>query len=484
LFNERIMLENVPLFVSVLETASEELAVRGTALKSLFDFCFKFASSCPTIMTETRLKVFCSLLDVEKTDIELVVIATQGLCKLVLYNRVSSVAVLSRMIRLYFEPSVKNRDDIRRCLSLFFPAYAFSSEERQALIGQCMVPLARMWSQLPMDHDLRDVEFSDVSAFVLYLSDSRELQEKSKATGKNTHEDVAMAVLDDALQNAGKTCVGWYVRVLCRLNLNAGGGISQEWARVVSALARDLAKSKNYVSVERLTKLAFDKWVKSIARVAGEDVGSDDDEEDEATVVEEPVKVKPVQKRTLRKQKVAVEEEEEEEEEETVDEDAETEQDVETDNGDSLEEERDFDDDADEVSSQTSEKPAILAHVDNLLKDSESEVDDVDEDIVRQVDALLADDEPVQVKRAAKKAAPAKSKTTTVKEKASKTKAASKTKNVKQVEDEEEACVDRVEKKKAKAPAAAAARSKAKAPETSARAKAIAQIDALLTDDE
>lgn len=82
-----------------------------------------------TKATNTILPVLERFLDSENDQLRTT--AVEGFAKLLLLRRISSVQILSRLLLLYFNVTTAEAVELRQCLAVFFPAFAFASRAHQ-----------------------------------------------------------------------------------------------------------------------------------------------------------------------------------------------------------------------------------------------------------------------------------------------------------------------------------------------------------------
>lgn len=147
LFDRALAQTHVLLFLQALQVDQE--AVQVTALEVLIDLIIAFgleafstgsaddaedgamavAAAANSSAPSTILPVLERYLDSDSDRLRTT--AVEGFAKLLLLRRVSSVQIISRLLLLYFNPTTVEAVELRQCLAVFFPAYAFASSAHQ-----------------------------------------------------------------------------------------------------------------------------------------------------------------------------------------------------------------------------------------------------------------------------------------------------------------------------------------------------------------
>ncbi|KHJ44735.1 HEAT repeat protein, partial [Trichuris suis] len=140
------------------------------ALKGIFDLAFKYgfesfidAEECPETNNVDKLSenpddvddplprhplTKQHLLFVLKTmfdgpDEEVHIMIAEGVCKLMLHDRLHNAELLTMLVSRLFSPSSENNPPLRQCISSFLPAYAFNDSRHQEAIVEVFIPVIR-----------------------------------------------------------------------------------------------------------------------------------------------------------------------------------------------------------------------------------------------------------------------------------------------------------------------------------------------------
>ena len=86
------------------------------------------------------------------------------------------------MVLSFFNPDFESDAVLRQCLSIFFPAFAFSSPVHQLLLEGAFLPSIRGALYAAPDSPLREVPLNTIAQFLVYLTDAANLQKKPEPT--------------------------------------------------------------------------------------------------------------------------------------------------------------------------------------------------------------------------------------------------------------------------------------------------------------
>ena len=157
------------LFIQALRNDMD--AIQLTASKVIFDILFVFDFSGQEGGQQMQATALDSLLPhLSHTDSEFRTAAVEGIAKLMLGNRVADPKLLSRLFILSYTPTSEEDYRLRQCLSMFFPAYAFSSPHHRLCIESCFLSTLRICVHAPKTSPLRLINVADLSEYVLNLT--------------------------------------------------------------------------------------------------------------------------------------------------------------------------------------------------------------------------------------------------------------------------------------------------------------------------
>lgn len=85
------------------------------------------------ILSHYKFRVSLMLFDVILQSNDIRNIAAEGLAKLLLSGRVLSAKLLSRLILLWYNPTTEEDGNLRHCIGVFLPVFAFASRYSSSL---------------------------------------------------------------------------------------------------------------------------------------------------------------------------------------------------------------------------------------------------------------------------------------------------------------------------------------------------------------
>eukprot|EP00041_Stephanoeca_diplocostata_P027981 m.780788 g.780788 ORF g.780788 m.780788 type:complete len:1081 (-) comp23284_c0_seq2:209-3451(-) len=201
--------------------------IKVTVLKALFDLVLAFGTSPFAAANGAAegeggalsiVDVLQAFLHNEDEDIRTV--AVEGFAKLLMHNHVTCPSVASQMVELYFNPMTKDDQRLQQCLSVFFPAYAFSSTSHAAVLEAAFLPTLRRVMHAPKDSPLYAVKDLTVARFFVYHTS----QTEGVGVGADEdalHETLSVKVLNEMLSNPTGNETKVLASVLSMLSINA-----------------------------------------------------------------------------------------------------------------------------------------------------------------------------------------------------------------------------------------------------------------------
>jgi condensin complex subunit 3 len=257
-------------------------AIQLTAMQVLFDFLFAFdlsaeeAAGTPS-MQSVALDTLVPYLSNSDTDMR--TMATEGVAKLMLSNRVNDPKLLSRLLILFYNPTTAEDTRLRQCLSIFFQAYAFSSPHHRLCLEACFLPTLRVCVHAPKTSPLRQIHISDLAEYVLNLTnnaaqpDSSTTAAASAAVGGTAaemaagiHERLGVVLLNEIISDGDAAETRAFCKALMLLNVDsttADGKVNTDALNTLKVLA------VNAVAVveNRFAKTSLSKFQTKLAQL-------------------------------------------------------------------------------------------------------------------------------------------------------------------------------------------------------------------------
>lgn len=202
-----------PIFLE--HCRSPELELRTTAVKCLFDIGMLYGFGClPEVEVLATLSKYASD-EAESSEIRGLVV--EGFSKLYLMDQCKDAELLGTLLLLFFSPATASELRLRQCLSVFFPTYAFSSQEHQALCSLALVPAMRRILLADPSSMLRKIDWSLFCKFGAHL-----------VSPANAQYDMQMAASEPS----------WHEETMLRIAFEMRAeekGQNQFWARALAS---------------------------------------------------------------------------------------------------------------------------------------------------------------------------------------------------------------------------------------------------------
>ncbi|KAF8182055.1 nuclear condensing complex subunit [Pholiota molesta] len=158
LIAKNMALNSFQLFLSQAQNSPPELKVQ--VLRIIMDLLIMYDQEFFGRSEETATKILdflLQILEAEESPEAQAVIVT-GLCKLLLAGMITEPRVLTCLALLYISPTTVDHQEVRQCLSYFFPVYAYSSATNQNRMQSIFMPTfdlaVRMHEDLEEDQEM------------------------------------------------------------------------------------------------------------------------------------------------------------------------------------------------------------------------------------------------------------------------------------------------------------------------------------------
>ncbi|TFY65773.1 hypothetical protein EVG20_g5314 [Dentipellis fragilis] len=198
LIARRMALNSFQLFLSQVQSAPENLKVR--VLQVVFDVLMVhdtdfLAKGSP--QGDRVVEFLLNVLSNEDSDRVQALIA-MGFAKLMLSGMVTDERVLTSLVLVYLSPDTVDNQELRQCLSYFFPVYCYSSPGNQRRMQNIFLPifdqLSAVYKELEDDHDM--VSPAQVSGMFVDWTDPQKLIElPGLVADPDVHIDMAAAIV-------------------------------------------------------------------------------------------------------------------------------------------------------------------------------------------------------------------------------------------------------------------------------------------------
>ncbi|XP_003705431.1 chromosome associated protein G [Megachile rotundata] len=184
------------------------------------------------------IKILAGLLDNAHQGLRTT--ATEGLCKLLLNQRINSSNLISRLIILCFNPINDNDYYLRQCLSCFFDNFMTRVPDAHELLEQAYLPTLQTLCKAPEISPLKEIDAYDVSRFILNLTSFSCV--KSDAEHYCSHNNFAFMILAEILNPHSKIDTAVLVKSLKDLHIEIHDNVSKKNIREAIIKITDMIK--------------------------------------------------------------------------------------------------------------------------------------------------------------------------------------------------------------------------------------------------
>ncbi|KAI0634669.1 nuclear condensing complex subunit [Trametes polyzona] len=174
---------SIQLFLSQVQAAPEVLKIR--VLQIIFDILMVHEGAflgpgCPNgdMIVEFLLQLLGSE-EAERVQALLVV----GIAKLMLSGMVTDERVLQTLVLVFITPDTASNQELRQCLSYFFPVYSYSSAANQHRMKKIFVPLYERLTQIYHDWDGEDEMVTPAQVALMFADWTNPLHAREAARG-------------------------------------------------------------------------------------------------------------------------------------------------------------------------------------------------------------------------------------------------------------------------------------------------------------
>uniref|UniRef100_H3BDF7 Non-SMC condensin I complex subunit G n=1 Tax=Latimeria chalumnae TaxID=7897 RepID=H3BDF7_LATCH len=148
----------------------------------------------------------------------------EGLAKLLLFGRLVSPRLLSRLVLLWYNPMTEDDIRLRHFLGVFFPVFAFARRTNQECFEEAFLPTLRTLFNAPGFSPLAEVDISNVAELLVDLTRpsglNHELKQAQDYQETTVHDSLAIKICNEILKDPSAPDVRIYAKVLGSLELH------------------------------------------------------------------------------------------------------------------------------------------------------------------------------------------------------------------------------------------------------------------------
>ncbi|OXB59372.1 hypothetical protein ASZ78_004215, partial [Callipepla squamata] len=214
-----------------------------------------------TATIHSFLQLLSGFLDSESSELRTE--AAEGIAKLMFAGRLISAKLLSRLVLLWYNPVTEEDTQLRHCLGVFFPLYAYASRSNQECFEEAYLPTLRTLLNAPSTSPLAEVDVSNVSELLVDLTRPSGLRPQAKKSQEyqdlTVHDNLALKICNEILTDPTAPDVRIYARALSLLEISTSSTDSllllldeilekvkdKLCQRAIERIKKNLTKSKN-----------------------------------------------------------------------------------------------------------------------------------------------------------------------------------------------------------------------------------------------
>ncbi|NXW51414.1 CND3 protein, partial [Nyctiprogne leucopyga] len=292
--NKEFARQQLALLLQVLQI--DNIKVKLSALKAIFDQLMLFGiepfkarrtENCDeeneteeeeeTATIHNLLQLLSGFLDSEFSELRTE--AAEGIAKLMFSGRLISAKLLSRLVLLWYNPVTEEDTQLRHCLGVFFPLFAYANRSNQECFEEAYLPTLQTLLNAPATSPLAEIDIGNVSELLVDLTRPSGLKPQSKKSQDyqdlTVHDSLAMKICNEILMDPAAPDVRIYAKALNSLELS-----SSSTENLLVLLNEILEKVK-----DKLCQRAIEKIMMNLTK--DPNVGKDHSERTEETGLSE-----------------------------------------------------------------------------------------------------------------------------------------------------------------------------------------------------
>ncbi|NXV14089.1 CND3 protein, partial [Cepphus grylle] len=176
-----------------------------------------------TATVHNLLQLLSGFLDSEFSELRTE--AAEGIAKLMFSGRLISAKLLSRLVLLWYNPVTEEDTQLRHCLGVFFPLFAYANRSNQECFEEAYLPTLQTLLNAPASSPLAEIDVSNVSELLVDLTRPSGLNPQSKKSQDyqdlTVHDSLAMKICNEILMDPTAPDVRIYAKALNSLELSS-----------------------------------------------------------------------------------------------------------------------------------------------------------------------------------------------------------------------------------------------------------------------
>ncbi|KAM8969666.1 condensin complex subunit 3 [Sarcophilus harrisii] len=168
------------------------------------------------------LKLLASFLDSEISELRTA--AAEGLAKLMFSGQLVSSRLLSRLVLLWYNPVTEEDVQLRHCLGVFFPIFAYASRTNQECFEEAFFPTLKTLLNAPASSPLAEIDIANVAELLVDLTRPSGLNPQVRNSQdyqtSTVHDNLAIKICNEILINPSAPEIRFYVKALNSLEFS------------------------------------------------------------------------------------------------------------------------------------------------------------------------------------------------------------------------------------------------------------------------
>uniref|UniRef100_A0A6G1R451 Non-SMC condensin I complex subunit G n=1 Tax=Hypotaenidia okinawae TaxID=2861861 RepID=A0A6G1R451_9GRUI len=151
--------------------------------------------------------------------------AAEGIARLMFSGRLTSAKLLSRLILLWYNPVTEEDTQLRHCLGVFFPLFAYANRSNQECLEEAYLPTMQTLLNAPATSPLAEIDINNVSELLVDLTRPSGLNPQCKKSQNyqdfTVHDSLAIKLCNEILVDPTAPNIRIYAKALNSLEISS-----------------------------------------------------------------------------------------------------------------------------------------------------------------------------------------------------------------------------------------------------------------------
>ncbi|CCA67302.1 related to condensin complex subunit 3 [Serendipita indica DSM 11827] len=271
LIHRKMAVTSFGLFLNQVEKASSSLKIK--ALQIVFDMLTMYERDLMTKQPGTDgdpqeqiTEFLLGVLGNAETE-SIQAIAGLGLAKLLIAGIITHDKVLQSLVMIYFSPETMGNHQLRQCLSIALPIYAYAASSNQQRLQRVVIPALRILTEVfdELDSEQEMITPLQILGTLVDWTDAQKVFAPDHATSQTIYSEIHVDLAVDmisAMFDADDAQRKVYIQVLNKLYLP--NEIDENKLRKLRYLAVSYRMKRGYP--DAASKASFERFLKSLEK--------------------------------------------------------------------------------------------------------------------------------------------------------------------------------------------------------------------------